>query len=72
VQRTQQLAHLPQVEARKMSQVILYRQNWMATLKDRHVCQVFNELAINALEFKDENGTCVSVSWFCDGDNLNF
>ncbi len=55
-----------------MSQVIWYRQNWMATLKDHHVCQVFNELAINALEFKDENGTCNSVSWFCDQDFSDF
>ena len=47
-----------------MSQVILYRQSWMATLKDRRVCQICNDLAINSLEFKDENGTCNSVSWF--------
>ena len=49
-----------------MSQVIRYRQYWMATLKDRHVCQICNEVAINALEFNYENGTCNSVSWFCD------
>jgi hypothetical protein len=23
-----------------MSQVLYYRQHWMATLKDRHVCQI--------------------------------
>ena len=40
----------------------------MATLKDRHICQICNGLAINALEFKDENGKCNSVSWFCNGD----
>lgn len=49
-----------------MSQVIRYRQHWMATLRDRPVCKICNELAINALEFMDENGTCNSVSWFCD------
>ena len=49
-----------------MSQVILYRQYWMATLKDRHCCQICGELAISALEFVDKNGMCESVSWFCD------
>ena len=49
-----------------MSQVILYRQYWMATLKDRHTCQICCELAISALEFVDKNGMCESVSWFCD------
>ena len=47
-----------------MSQVILYRQYWMATLKDRHCCQICGELAISALEFVDKNGICESVSWF--------
>ncbi len=70
--RTRQLAHVPQVEAGKMSQIIRYRQYWMATLKDCHVCQICNALALNALEFTDENGTCESVSWFCDRDNPNF
>ena len=49
-----------------MSQVILYRQYWMATLKDRHCCQICGELAISALEFVDKNGMCESVSWFCN------
>ena len=51
-----------------MSQVILYRQYWMATLKDRHCCQICGELAISALEFVDKNGMCESVSWFCARD----
>jgi hypothetical protein len=38
----------------------------MATLKDRHKCCVCGNLAINALEFKDKNGICQSVIWFCD------
>ena len=49
-----------------MSQVILYRQYWMATLKDRHWCQICGELAISALEFVDKNGMCESVVWLCD------
>ena len=49
-----------------MSQVILYRQYWMATLKYRQCCQVCGELAICALEYVDKNGMCESVSWFCD------
>jgi hypothetical protein len=51
-----------------MSWVILYRQYWMATLKDRHYCQICGELAISALEFVDKNGMCESVSWFCARD----
>ncbi len=72
MQTTQQLAHLSQVKARKLSQVIRYRQYWMATLKDRRVCRICNELAINALESMDENGTCESKNWFCDRDKPNF
>jgi hypothetical protein len=49
-----------------MSQVILNRQYWMATLKDWHCCQICGELAISALECLDKNGMCQSVSWFCD------
>ena len=49
-----------------MNQVILYRQYWMTTLKDRHFCQVCGELAISALEFVDKNGICELVSWICD------
>jgi hypothetical protein len=49
-----------------MSQIVHYCQYWMATLKDRHHCQKCGELAINALESVDDNGTCCSVAWFCD------
>ena len=52
-----------------MSQVVRYRQYWMATLKDRHWCQICGELAINALEYLDMHGVCESVSWICDRDN---
>jgi hypothetical protein len=49
-----------------MSQVVRYRQYWMATLKDRHCCQICGELAISALEYVDKNGICESVNWLCD------
>ena len=49
-----------------MSQIVVYRQYWMATLKDRHYCQICGDLAITALEFVDKNGIRESVSWFCD------
>jgi hypothetical protein len=49
-----------------MSQTVLYRQYWMATLKDRHKCFSCGNLAISALECQDKNGICESVSWFCD------
>jgi len=52
-----------------MSQVILYRQYWMATLKDWQCCQICGELAINVLEYVDENGARESVIWICDSDN---
>ena len=52
-----------------MSQVILYRQYWMATLKDRHCCQFCGELAINALEYVDKSGMCTKVVWLCDEEN---
>jgi hypothetical protein len=52
-----------------MSQIVLYRQYWMATLKDRHLCSVCGSLAINALEYRDKNGICKSISWFCNQDN---
>ena len=55
-----------------MSQIVVYRQFWMATLKDRRCCQVCGELAINALEYLDKNGICESVSWFCDRDSPIF
>ena len=51
-----------------MSQIVVYRQYWMATLKDRHCCQIYCELAISALEFVDKNGIRESVVWFCARD----
>jgi hypothetical protein len=51
-----------------MSQIVVYRQCWMVTLKDRHCCQICGDLALTAPEFVDKNGTCESVSWFCVRD----
>jgi hypothetical protein len=51
-----------------MSQILYYRQHWMATLKARNSCETCVNLAINALEVLDEHGTCASVSWYCDQD----
>jgi hypothetical protein len=49
-----------------MSQIVRYRQYWMATLKDRHQCQMCGELAVNAFEFVGEEGICELVTWLCD------
>jgi hypothetical protein len=51
-----------------MSQILCYRQHWMATLKARNSCETCGNLAINALDDLDEHGTCVSVSWYRDQD----
>ena len=48
-----------------MSQVLLYRQYWMATLKDRRNCQVCGQLAVNAFEFVGDEGICERVAWLC-------
>ena len=48
-----------------MSDVILYRQYWMATLRDRRCCQVCGTLAINALEYVGKSGICTKVVWLC-------
>jgi len=34
-----------------MSEILLYRQSWMATIKGRQNCQICGDLAINALAF---------------------
>ena len=52
-----------------MSEILHYRQYWIATIKGRQYCQICGDLAINALAFVDENGTCESVVWFCDRDH---
>jgi len=52
-----------------VSEIVVYRQYWMATIKDRHCCQICGELAINAFEYVDKNGTCTKVVWLCDEEN---
>ena len=54
-----------------MIRIVQYRQYWMATLKDRHMCCVCGSLGINALEFLDENEICRSVSWFCASEDIS-
>ena len=66
MQGTQQLANLYQAKTGKMSQVVRYRQYWMATLKDRHWCQICGELAINAVEYVRDDGICERIVWHCN------
>jgi hypothetical protein len=66
MQGTQQLAHVYQVKTRQMTQILRYRQYWMATLKRRHCCQMCGDLAINAESFELDNGVLDNVNWFCD------
>ena len=49
-----------------MSQIVHYRQYWMATLKDRHDCKICGELAANAEYLELDNGVINSVDWVCD------
>ena len=49
-----------------MSRIVVYRQYWMAMLKERHNCHCCGELAINAFEFLNESGICQSLAWHCD------
>jgi hypothetical protein len=48
-----------------MSQILRYRQYWMATLKVRHACIECGELAIYAKYSFPLNGTIEGVSWYC-------
>ena len=49
-----------------MSQIVVYRQYWMATIKDRHTCCLCNRIAINAVEYLGEDGICERIVWHCD------
>ena len=49
-----------------MSQIVRYCQYWMATLKVRHDCNIYGELAVNAEYLETENGVIHSVDWVCD------
>ena len=63
---TQQLADIHQAEVWKVSQIMVYRQYWMATLKDRRSCEVCGDLAVNAEYFESENGDTCNIKWVCD------
>ena len=49
-----------------MSQVVRYRQYWMATLKDRHPCKMCGQLAVNAEYLETHAGVIIKVEWICD------
>jgi len=46
-----------------MSQVLVYRQYWMATLKNRQCCQICNDFAIEAEYSEADDGRVIGVSW---------
>ena len=48
-----------------MSEFLLYRQYWMATLRDRHECEICGELATEAQYLENEDGCVIMVSWIC-------
>jgi hypothetical protein len=54
-----------------MSQIVVYRQYWMATLKDRHFCENCDYLAKEALFILDSNGIERSIVWMCDNHCLS-
>jgi hypothetical protein len=60
------LEDLYQDEVGKMSQIEVYRQHWMATLKDRHNCHICCELAVNAEYSESQNGHIFGIQWVCD------
>ena len=49
-----------------MSEILRYRQYWMATLKVRHDCNICGELAVNAEYLESDIGVIRSVDWVCD------
>ena len=48
-----------------MSQILRYRQYWMATLKDRHACQICGDLAVNAQYTVGDCEVIKQVIWSC-------
>lgn len=59
------MAYLPQAKARNVSQIFQYRQYWMATLKERHVCQICGDMAIDAKYVDDGRSGPRGVRWLC-------
>jgi hypothetical protein len=53
-----------------MSKFVRYRQYWMATLKDRHTCQICGQLATSAEYMTNEKDVVQNLRWLCD-DHLN-
>ena len=48
-----------------MSQILFYRQYWLATLKDRHICASCGVVATFAKYSENEDGRTINVSWLC-------
>jgi hypothetical protein len=48
-----------------MSQVVRYRQYWMATLKDRNYCEFCCDLAVSAEYTTTENAVVQNLRWLC-------
>ena len=48
-----------------MTQILRYRQYWMATLKERHVCQICCGIAIYAKYVDDGKSGPREVRWLC-------
>ena len=49
-----------------MSEILLYRQYWLATLKDRHLCASCGVGATFAKYSENEDGCAINVSWLCE------
>jgi hypothetical protein len=55
-----------------MSQILCYRQYWMATLKVRYDCNICGELAVNAEYLETDNGIISNVEWVCDAHRYSW
>jgi hypothetical protein len=53
-----------------MSQILYYRQHWMATLKERRASDTCGELATYA-SWKEVDETTYDVNWFCEPKHEN-
>jgi hypothetical protein len=48
-----------------MSQILEFRQHWMATIRDRHICEICGVLAVSAKYVEVDNGKIEIVKWLC-------
>ena len=49
-----------------MSRIVLYRQYWMATLKNRNQCHICGALAIFAEYLETGNSVMCNIKWVCE------